>query len=172
MSKTKVNCTYCGKIIWRENREINRSKSLCRNIFCNNSCSAKYNNPRFCSGNNDNLKSDNRKDDFTPFRWYMRRIKDRSHKQKTDIDLEYLRELWEQQSGICPITGWNLILRTTTDNRCKQIKDASLDRIDSSKGYIKGNVRFVSCMANIAKNNWSDEDLFDFCQSVVKYRNY
>jgi hypothetical protein len=42
-----------------------------------------------------------------------------------------------------------------------------LDRIDHSKGYIEGNVRFVACIANYARNAFTDEDLQEFCEAVV-----
>lgn len=35
----------------------------------------------------------------------------------------------------------------------------SLDRIDSSKGYVKGNVRVISARANMLKNNATVEEL-------------
>ena len=45
----------------------------------------------------------------------------------------------------------------------------SLDRIDSSKGYLKGNVRFVTVMANLAKGTFSDAELVRFCQAVAAH---
>lgn len=41
---------------------------------------------------------------------------------------------------------------------------ASLDRIDSSKGYIKGNVRYISVSVNWLKNNLDDNHLREFIQ--------
>lgn len=35
----------------------------------------------------------------------------------------------------------------------------SVDRIDSSKGYIPGNVRVTSMMYNLAKSEWTDENV-------------
>ena len=45
---------------------------------------------------------------------------------------------------------------------------ASLDRIDSEKGYVKENVRFVAVIANFSKNKFSDEDVIDFCEAVTQ----
>lgn len=44
----------------------------------------------------------------------------------------------------------------------------SLDRIDSSKGYIKGNVCFCQKKVNTMKNNASVEELIEFCKDVLK----
>lgn len=45
---------------------------------------------------------------------------------------------------------------------------ASLDRIDSSKGYVKGNVQFVCLSMNYAKNGFSDQQIKDFVDSIRK----
>ena len=45
---------------------------------------------------------------------------------------------------------------------------ASLDRIDSAKGYIKGNIQFVSLIVQYAKNDWNGKVIFEFAQAVSK----
>ncbi|NDB59958.1 hypothetical protein EB001_16140, partial [bacterium] len=81
---------------------------------------------------------------------------------------EYLFQLWETQNGICPFTKQKLELRTHNythiENRPYQ---ASLDRIDNNKGYVKGNVRFVALIFNYARNNFSDEQVLEFCKQVA-----
>jgi hypothetical protein len=42
---------------------------------------------------------------------------------------------------------------------------ASLDRIDSNKGYVPGNVQVISRLANAIKWNASSEELDLFCQN-------
>ena len=44
---------------------------------------------------------------------------------------------------------------------------ASLDRKDSSKGYIEGNVQFVSCALNYAKNSSDDSSVVELI-SLIK----
>ena len=43
----------------------------------------------------------------------------------------------------------------------------SLDRIDNSKGYIKGNIRVISYKANRVKNNLTIDELLQFAKGVM-----
>ena len=80
-----------------------------------------------------------------------------------DLDIIYLGDLFEKQKGKCAYTGWELEIGTH-----KTPKTASLDRIDSSKGYIKGNVQWVHKDVNIAKNIFSHENFLKMCLDIVK----
>ena len=102
----------------------------------------------------------------------MRIIKNRSYKKgETDITLEYLKELWEKQNGLCPFTGWNPLLPRSSSysNDPNSMYRASIDRIDNSKGYVVGNIRFVSVIANYCRNTFTDDQVKLFCESVCKH---
>lgn len=117
------------------------------------------------------LRADNRRDEFTPFRWFMARIRARKRYGASDIDVGYLKWLWEQQRGLCPLTDWKLELPTSTTGFLQtqgNPANASLDRIDSKIGYVKGNVRYIAHMANQAKQSWSDKEVVNFCMAVVQ----
>ena len=46
---------------------------------------------------------------------------------------------------------------------------ASLDRIDSSKGYTIDNLQWIHKVVNIMKRNMSEAELVEWCKKVVIY---
>lgn len=58
---------------------------------------------------------------------------------------------------VCPILGITII--TGSNNGKQKDSSPSLDRIDNTKGYIKGNVWVISWRANKIKSNSSLEEL-------------
>jgi len=65
----------------------------------------------------------------------------------------------------CPILGIELIRQTNKGRSAKC--SPSLDRIDSSKGYVKGNVWVISMLANAMKNEANKEELLQFANWVL-----
>lgn len=108
------------------------------------------------------------KDELSSYRWFILRSKSRM--KEHSVDAEFLRSLWESQAGICPLTGWGLILPLDSSGFSVSYgaRNASLDRIDNDLGYVRGNVRFVALIANLARARFSDADLLDFCRSVAE----
>jgi len=174
VTKIEIECYHCKTKFTRTKTEHNRSLKLGRKAFCSRSCAAKVNvfnlKEHKGKGNAENLRgrSSNRRDEYTEFKWFMRCVRRRS--KEYDIDLPFLKELWLEQKGICPLTGWELELpKHSTDWHSKENKmfRASLDRIDSQLGYVKGNVRFIAVIANYCKNQFSDSEVRLFCEAVV-----
>lgn len=118
-------------------------------------------------GNPSSLNPYNRRDQYTPFRYYFRNAKKRL--KDFNLTLEYLKQLWEEQKGICPYTGIQLCLAEYKANHNNPIYTASLDRIDSSKGYIIGNVQFISTAINYMKNTMSHKETINFCKIIAKH---
>ena len=59
--------------------------------------------------------------------------------------------------------------------QCKEINhrsSATVDRIDNSKGYIKGNVMVISRLANAMKNEASFEELEIFSKNIITLTDY
>lgn len=68
------------------------------------------------------------------------------------IDFDYLWNLWEVQQGRCALTGLYL------GHRFNAPLAVSIDRKDSSLGYVPGNVQLVCQWVNKAKGNMANDD--------------
>lgn len=173
----KLKCEFCEKEFDRRKAEVKRNEKKFRRIFCSNKCSATAtaNFQKNFTPRTEYLIHDNRKDQYSPFRAFLKNAKMRTgEKNKTQIcqentiTLEDLKLLWESQKGRCPYTGWPLNIAKTSGEKIDKTPDrASLDRIDSSKGYTKENVQFVSLIVQYAKNDWNPSVIENFAKSVT-----
>ena len=174
-------CDNCGKEAQKPLSEYNRNIKLGRKNFCCRACSATYR----CNLYKDtpteaqlqaqqNIKNycQNHKDEWTPFRYSLRNAKKRF--KEFNLTLEDLKQIWEQQDGVCPYTGLKLYLPTWNKKGsyeqlwCR----ASLDRIDSSKGYIVGNIQFVSTPINLMKSTMSDLETKQYLKLISFYTSH
>ena len=178
-SYSLIYCDGCGKQFEKETRYVKAADKKGRRNYCNLSCHAKSTREEklgewvHSEENKQFLKSisGNRKDEYSPFRTLLKSCRTRTNKSGQpkgdfDLDLAYLKQLWEQQNGKCHITNVDLKLEQSYNKNYQ----ASLDRIDSSKGYVKGNVRYISVSANWLKNNLDDDHIKEFiqiCRMVV-----
>ena len=70
---------------------------------------------------------------------------------------------------ICPFLGLPI---SNELGKGRQKTNASIDRIDTSLGYIKGNVRVCSDLANRMKSNATQEELVAFAKGVLSIYEY
>lgn len=99
---------------------------------------------------------------------YRRNAKDKEF----HIDLKYIWALFLKQNRKCAISGVELSFdyqgdRTSWKTKATNKITASLDRIDSSKGYIKDNVQWVHKRINIMKNDLRDEEFVRWCKIIA-----
>ena len=66
---------------------------------------------------------------------------------------------------ICPILEVPLEFGTKNNYNYSP----SLDRIDNTKGYIKGNIQVISKKANTMKNSATLQELQTFCKNILRY---
>ena len=89
-----------------------------------------------------------------------------------NITPKYLEELYIKQNYLCNIS--NIPIKFSPTYKKREEQTASLDRIDSTKGYIIGNVHWVHKDINMMKGSFSIEDFIVLCnrvsesQSVIK----
>ena len=171
MANKEVECFQCGNFFSKRIGEINRTIKRRGHHFCSLTCTAIWRNIHYPGkGNMDNLKPGSDCDKFSPFRWHLRNMKRRSH--KCTVTLQDLKNQWDKQKGICPYTGQ---LMENPPRVCNHRNNhpymASVDRIDSFKGYEPDNIEFVSMIANFAKQRWIPQDVIDFCKKVAEYHD-
>lgn len=184
MKTTRVKCEWCETDYDIPTKEHNRKKKLKTGFFCSRSCVAHYRNANlpkdFWEKQYKRTKSKfdiknmagSRLDEYSPFRWFLRKskLRDVEKGRECDLDLQFLKELWESQSGKCAYTKLPMVLPKTTleFDRIKSLPTrVSLDRIDSSKGYVKGNVEFVCLAINYAKSTFSKKQMESFIQDIL-----
>lgn len=84
------------------------------------------------------------------------------------ITLDYLKKIFEQQKGRCIYSNVELTFPTSWNDSSY---NASLDRIDSSKGYIEGNVQWVTKRVNSMKNDMTEKEFIELCKVISDFRN-
>ena len=156
----EFTCDFCSILTKKALSEFKRNQELGRKNYCSRSCVGKDN----CLKNfgdkvnrdTSHLKNYVRKDEFTGLRQFIRRANNRTQ-HEVNITKEYLKEIWDKQNGICIYS--KIPLELPSDRKKNNvIYTASLDRIDSSKGYIIDNVQFISMGINYMKTTMSHED--------------
>lgn len=102
---------------------------------------------------------------------YWSSIKCGANKRKIEftISIEYIWNLFIKQDGKCAISGKKLYLCVATIDKNLSIHNASLDRIDSSKGYIEGNVQWVDKDVNRMKTDFNELYFIDTCKLIAEY---
>jgi hypothetical protein len=85
-------------------------------------------------------------------------VKSRAKKRDLEMNItkDHLMALWESQAGRCAISD------KVMAHVASQMNTVSIDRIDSDKGYIVGNIQLVCKAVNYAKNTWGNDAVRHF----------
>lgn len=81
--------------------------------------------------------------------------------------MDYLWILYLKQSGLCALSGHPLCMDrqySAGNNR----QTASLDRKDSSKGYVEGNVQWVHKQINQMKSDMTQMEFIAWAKKVAE----
>ena len=162
MAKIDIVCSNCGITFQREKSQYDNGIRKGWRVCCSTKCVGQVSIV--------NLGPLDRGKPAIPFYNYVKVAKLRQREKKNlevNIDVKYLSEVWSKQEGKCPYTHIELYVHKYGKQNNDHRYLASLDRIDSSKGYIKGNVQFVSTSINYMKNNMTDKQTKDFIKEIV-----
>lgn len=102
---------------------------------------------------------------------YFTKIKNTAKKgdRKFNLNIKYLSDLFDKQHGLCALSG--LKIDFGYGRSWRRNNTASLDRIDSSKGYIKNNVQWVHKDINRMKSNFEQNKFIQYCYLIGKYND-
>lgn len=81
-----------------------------------------------------------------------------------DLDREYLYQLFKEQDGRCALSGATLKIEKGA------VTCLSLDKIDSSLGYVRGNVQWLAWAVNRAKGDMNTDVFVDMCRQIIEYQ--
>lgn len=79
------------------------------------------------------------------------------------VSIEFLWELFLKQERKCALSGMEIHFPKISTG----VKTASLDRIDSSKGYTHDNVQWVHKDINFMKRTFCNDYFIDLCKKVT-----
>lgn len=171
--KIKVKCLDCGEQFERQFRDL-KKKHFCPTTkivdnvkvkWCNNcqtykplrdffenqySCKLCKNHMRFGNWENRLKTMTVRKKNWSY-----------KHKMECTISVDFLKNLWKLQNGLCYYSGVPMKQDITWG-----LEAASLDRIDSNEGYTESNTVWCTLGMNTLK---SDSKLNDFLDFVAKW---
>jgi len=103
------------------------------------------------------------------FKYYFREARKGAEKRNINFELTIndLKTLYEQQGGLCALSGIKMTFKPGTRKRISRTK-LSIDRMNNNKGYTKDNIQLITWHANLAKGTWSSKQLIDMCKNIVK----
>lgn len=157
-TKIEVPCENCGKKVYYKQQQF-------KNVLyksCSRQCAGKLKS-KYNKGNN-NPNSLNLTDIE---KFFYNKCKDCKYRAKVkklkfNIDYKYLLDIYNKQQGKCFYSGLAMKIKGNKD-----YNTLSIDRVDSSKGYVKGNVVFCLNSINMLKSNHDLKDIENVFKAIM-----
>lgn len=113
---------------------------------------------------NEAVKATRRKSwrELDPRKKMLQQCRNRAKRKGLDFNLTLSDIILPEK---CPLLGIPFEIGTKDNYEATY----SLDRIDPSKGYVKGNIWVLTKKANSMKNSASKQELLTFANNVIKY---
>ena len=143
----EYKCCICNKKILATKKEV----ELNTNKYCSKECRESKNKSNY--------------------HHLLRNIKKRCLIKSLEYNLDesFIRELLEiKQNSKCAITNIPIRIHNYKKEKISIHNSASLDRIDSSKGYLKDNVQWVCVGINYMKLDFSQSELYDILDLIIE----
>jgi len=100
--------------------------------------------------------------------WYIIRDRAKRYNYEFNLDIKYIWNLYIKQNKKCRLSGLYIKFEDIITAKGKCDRTASLDRIDSNKGYIKGNVQWVHKDVNKMKQDLDENIFIKLCQMIAE----
>lgn len=101
--------------------------------------------------------------------WYRIMTEAKNRDIEVGITIEDAWSQFEKQRGICSLSGIELSFEKFSKDDMG--RTASLDRIDSKKGYTKDNIQWIHKNINWMKTKFEQSYFIEMCDRISKYRN-
>lgn len=103
---------------------------------------------------------------------FFSRIKASAKLRKIEfnVSMEYLWDLFNKQRGLCAYTGCKIFLPINVKNLRGKENElvASLDRIDSSQGYVEGNLQWICKRTNYMKHTMKEDYFLNWIKLIYE----
>jgi hypothetical protein len=101
---------------------------------------------------------------------YYGRIKRNAEKRNIvfDVNIEYFNELLVKQKFKCNLSGLDISFSHSKKDNYNAT--ASIDRIDSNKGYVKNNLQWIHKDVNLMKNHFNQDYFLEICERITEKR--
>jgi len=123
----------------------------------------KYHRQDYTNSGNKNIRFTGH-EEISGMKWASYRLGAERRGFDFDISVEYAWKLFLAQGRKCTLSNEEIYFGKTNTSE----STASLDRTDSSKGYIEGNVMWVHKSINYMKMDLDVEDFIYFCKKVAE----
>lgn len=149
---TKI-CKSCGRVqVYSSQSSLANAKKA--DTICN-SCSSRS-----------NARKGKLYKELVPIGWYAQ-VQGKAKRRKIlfDISLEYIYQLFKKQGEVCALSGIPLFFGIYHKG------NVSIDRIDSNKPYVEGNIQLVHKEINFSKWSLTQARYIELCKLVAKRHN-
>jgi len=177
-SKGKLSnyCKPCSNQRGKKYREANRDRIRKLNLsrYHELSDQPEYNRERYLRQRETELKRRQQVRGSVSGRSYE--LWDSAKRRAKNKGLEFslsrkdIEDMFSRQGNKCSLTGIDFDFIVPDESWKNNPYSPSIDRVDSSKGYLLNNVRLVLTCVNLAINEWGQDVLDKWVEGYIKLR--